>query len=214
MKMMGVGTIGLLTVLFIGFIFFAGGKEKEVVPGLNLKGQPVLGDPEAPVQIVEFGDYKCPACKSFDQAFFPAIKKDLIDTGKAQFFFINYSFLNVDSIRSAQFAEAVYRVLGNDVFWKFHELLYSKQNPTQEKEDVFTATFLENTLQELVSAHEAEKVSRSFASDTFEWKKDMSIAEKIHVTSTPSLFVNGKQFEGNSLEDLIKMVDAAAKEKN
>lgn len=41
----------------------------------------------------------------------------------------------------------------------------------------------------------------------------MKTAEELAVTGTPSLFVNGKKFEGNTIDDLKKMVDEAAKEK-
>lgn len=94
---------------------------------INYKDQPYLGQEGAPVQIVEFGDYKCPACKNFNENIFPQIKADLVDTGKAQFYFINYPFINIDSTRSAQFAEAIYQELGNEAFWNFHKLLYEKQ---------------------------------------------------------------------------------------
>ncbi|CRH75448.1 Protein-disulfide isomerase [Chlamydia trachomatis] len=41
----------------------------------------------------------------------------------------------------------------------------------------------------------------------------MELADELGVTGTPSLFVNGKKFEGNTIDDLVKMVDDAAKEK-
>ncbi|MFE4894178.1 DsbA family protein [Peribacillus butanolivorans] len=209
--------IGLIAVIIIGFIFLANGKEKDVAFEIDYKGQPYLGDKKAPVQIVEFGDYKCPICKSFEENFFPSIQSELIDTGKAQFYFMNYSFINVDSIRSAKFAETVYKELGNDTFWKFHELLYSKQPDDQkyEKEDVFTDKFLEETLKEIANDSDVKKVVTSFKADSSEdlWNKDMETAAELGVSGTPSLFVNGKKFEGNTLEDLVKMVDEAAKEK-
>jgi protein-disulfide isomerase len=112
--------IGLIAVIIIGFIFLANGKKDEdtAVNEINYKSQPYLGEKSAPVQIVEFGDYKCPVCKTFEKQFFPSIQRELIDTGKAQFYFMNYSFINVDSTRSAKFAESVYQELGNETFWK------------------------------------------------------------------------------------------------
>ncbi|WP_317779252.1 DsbA family protein [Peribacillus sp. CSMR9] len=212
--------IGLIAVIIIGFIFLANGKDKDTdtaVSEMDYKSQPYLGEKSAPVQIVEFGDYKCPVCKTFEEKFFPSIQSELIDTGKAQFYFMNYSFINVDSIRSAKFAESVYQELGNDTFWKFHELLYDKQpdDPKYEKEDVFTDKFLEDTLKEIANDKDVKKVVSSFKADNSEdqWNKDMKIADELGVSGTPSLFVNGKKFEGNTIDDLVKMVDDAAKEK-
>ncbi|MFF2458828.1 DsbA family protein [Peribacillus simplex] len=210
--------IGLIAVIIIGFIFLANGKDEDTaVKEIDYKSQPYLGEKSAPVQIVEFGDYKCPVCKTFEEQFFPSIQSELIDTGKAQFYFMNYSFINVDSTRSAKFAESVYQELGNDTFWKFHELLYDKQpeDLKYEKEDVFTDKFLEEALKEIANAKDVKKVVSSFKAGNSEdqWKKDMDLADELGVSGTPSLFVNGKKFEGKTIDDLEKMVDDAAKEK-
>ncbi|QYF83783.1 DsbA family protein [Brevibacterium sp. PAMC21349] len=211
--------IGLIAVIIIGFIFLANGKKDEdtAVNEIDYKSQPYLGEKSAPVQIVEFGDYKCPVCKTFEEQFFPSIQSELIDTGKAQFYFMNYSFINVDSTRSAKFAESVYQELGNETFWEFHELLFDKQpaDLKYEKQDVFTDKFLEETLKEIANDKEVKKVVTSFKAKKSEdqWNKDMELADELGVTGTPSLFVNGKKFEGNTIDDLVKMVDDAAKEK-
>ena len=211
--------IGLIAVIIIGFIFLANGKKDEdtAVNEIDYKSQPYLGEKSAPVQIVEFGDYKCPVCKTFEEQFFPSIQSELIDTGKAQFYFMNYSFINVDSTRSAKFAETVYQELGNETFWKFHELLFDKQpdDLKYEKEDVFTDKFLEETLTAVATDKDVKKVVTSFKAEKSEdqWNKDMELADELGVTGTPSLFVNGKKFEGNTIDDLVKMVDDAAKEK-
>ncbi len=211
--------IGLIAVIIIGFIFLANGKKDEdtAVNEIDYKSQPYLGEKSAPVQIVEFGDYKCPVCKTFEEQFFPSIQSELIDTGKAQFYFMNYSFINVDSTRSAKFAESVYQELGNKTFWEFHELLFDKQpaDLKYEKEDVFTDKFLEETLKEIANDKDVKKVVTSFKAKKSEdqWNKDMELADELGVTGTPSLFVNGKKFEGNTIDDLVKMVDDAAKEK-
>lgn len=54
---------------------------------IDLTGMPVKGNAEAPVKIVEFGDYKCPVCQYFAQNVEPQIEKDFIDTGKAKTLF-------------------------------------------------------------------------------------------------------------------------------
>jgi protein-disulfide isomerase len=207
--------VGLFSVCVLGLFLFGNLPKKEAV--IDYEGQPYLGKKSAPVQIVEFGDYKCPVCKDFNESLFPLIKKEFIDTGKAKFYFMNYSSINVDSIRAAQFAEAVYQELGNDTFWKFHELLYSKQpeDAKYEKMDIFTESFLEDTLKEVASDEETEKVVRAFQEKQSKdaWNKDMSIVKKLGVTGTPTLFINGKQFEGETIEDFKEMVvEEAAKE--
>lgn len=207
--------VGLLAICMGGLLFLTNTTTK--VEAFDYKEQPFQGEESAPVQIVEFGDYKCPICKNFNESFLPQIQKDFIDTGKAKFYFMNYSFINVDSIRSAKFAEAVYKELGNATFWEFHELLFEKQpnDLKYERMDVFTESFLEDTLKEIVSDEEAQKVVESFHTSQSElaWDTDMKAANKLGITGTPTIYVNGKKFEGNSYDDFKEVVEAAAKGK-
>jgi protein-disulfide isomerase len=204
--------VGILAICLGGLLFISNTTTK--VEAFDYEQQPFLGEETAPVQIVEFGDYKCPICKNFNETLFPQIEKDFIDTGKATFYFMNYSFINIDSTRSAKFAEAVYKELGNESFWKFHKLLYEKQpdDLKYERLDVFTNAFLEETLKEIVSEEDAQKVVESFNNNKSDsaWKVDMNAANKVGITGTPTLYVNGEKFEGNSYEDLKEMVEEAA----
>lgn len=212
--------IGLVAVGILAFIFLGNHSKNEdnanpkEAAAIDYANQPFMGEASAPVSIIEFGDYKCPACKDFAENTVPVILKELVDTGKAKFYFMNDSFINIDSKRSAQFAESVFHELGNDPFWKFHELLYKKQ-PEDEKADIFTEEFLIATLKEVASDEDVDKVAKHFQAEKSKaaWQKDMDYAEKLGVTGTPTLFVNGKKFEGQTLDDLVEMVEKAAKEK-
>ncbi len=59
--------------------------------------QQALGKEDAPVKVVEFGDFKCPACRTWDATVFPRLKEDYINKGKVQFYFINFPFIGKDS---------------------------------------------------------------------------------------------------------------------
>jgi protein-disulfide isomerase len=212
--------IGLVAVCILAFIFLGHhSKPKDnsnaASHQIDYSNQPFLGKKSAPVSIIEFGDYKCPNCKNFSANVVPIIQKELVDTGKAKFYFMNDSFINVDSERAAQFAESVYQELGNDTFWKFHELLYKKQNPNDEKVDVLTEKYLTDTLKQVASQADVDKVVKNFeAKKSYAaWKKDMNYADKLGVSGTPTLFVNGKLFDGQTIDDLKNMVDKAAKGK-
>lgn len=212
--------IGLVAVCLLGFIFLGNhsktqDKPKTTTTQIDYSNEPYLGKKSAPVSIIEFGDYKCPNCKNFSATAIPVIQKELIDTGMAKLYFMNDSFINVDSSRAAQFAESVYQELGNDTFWKFHDLLYKKQKQNDEKVDVLTEKYLSDTLKEVASQADVDKVVKNFeAKKSYAaWKKDMNYADKLGVSGTPTLFVNGKLFTGQTLDDLKNMVDNAAKGK-
>ncbi|MEH7179071.1 DsbA family protein [Neobacillus vireti] len=210
--------IGLIAISIIGFIFLANNQKSDntAKEEIDYANQPFLGEKSAPVSIVEFGDYKCPNCKNFADNVVPLIVKDFVDTGKAKFYYFHYPFINVDSERTAKFSEAVYHELGNDKFWEFHELIYDKQpeDTRYEKVDLFTEDFLTETLQEIASEAEVKKVTAYFDTKDPEeaWKSDEALGGKLGVQGTPTIFVNGKRFDGTTMEDLNKLVEEAAKE--
>jgi protein-disulfide isomerase len=208
--------VGLVAVFILGFIFLGNHskqQDKTTSTEIDYSNQPFLGKESAPVSIIEFGDYKCPNCKNFTKDVVPIIQKELVDTGKAKFYFMNDSFINVDSERSAKFAESVFAELGNDTFWKFHDLLYKKQpeDSKYEKMDVFTEDFLVTTLKEVTSESDANKALKNFQAKKSDkaWNKDMNYAEKLGVTGTPTIYVNGEQFNGQTIDDLKDMVEKA-----
>lgn len=211
--------VGLVAVALIAFIFL--GNHSKTTPkqkeAIDYAGQPYIGEKSAPVSIIEFGDYKCPNCKQFGENVIPVIQQELVDNGKAKIYFLNDAFINTDSIRAAKFAESVYAELGNKTFWKFHELLYKKQpeDSKYEKMDIYDEKFLTDTLKEVASDADAKKVVGHFRANKSDaaFQKDMDLAKKLNVTGTPTLFVNGKLFDGQTIDDLKEMVDQAAKEK-
>ena len=87
-------------------------------------GSPVLGDPSAPITIVEFGDYQCHQCYNWFHNTKPAIFQDYIETGKANLIFVDLAFLGRDSPKAAQ---ASYCAEDQEMYWEYHDLLYISQ---------------------------------------------------------------------------------------
>lgn len=202
--------VGLVAICIVGIIVLTGVNEKSVV--IDYEGQPFLGEASAPVEIVEFGDYKCPSCKDFNDRLFPIIHEELVETGKAKFYFMNFSFIAPDSTTAAQFAETVYKELGNDTFWAFHNLLFANQTTESGQPTVFNDATLEDMLAKVASEEETSKVMVAFGDSKGKaaWEKDMSTANGLGVSSTPTIFIGGKQFNGSTINDFIKMAEEAA----
>lgn len=89
-------------------------------------GSPILGDPSAPVTIVEFGDYQCHQCFNWFHNTKPAIDREYIETGKANLVFVDLAFLGNDSPKAAQ---ASYCAEDQEMYWDYHDLLYASQEP-------------------------------------------------------------------------------------
>ncbi|GGA21965.1 DsbA family protein [Psychrobacillus lasiicapitis] len=202
--------IGIIAVCIIGIIVLTDAKQESV--DIDYAGQPFIGEESAPVEIIEFGDYKCPHCGDFDSTLFPLIHEQFVETGKAKFYFMNYSFIAPDSTTSAQFAETVYKELGNEKFWEFHHLLFANQTTESGQENVMTEAFLQAVLAEVATAEEVEKVSLAYSESSGKeaWQKDMNIANNLGVASTPTIYIGGKEFTGATMDDFAKKVEEAA----
>ncbi|MGH1522138.1 MAG: DsbA family protein, partial [Nitrosopumilus sp.] len=85
---------------------------------------PIEGSKNAPITIIEFGDFQCPKCDQWFQNEKPTIKQDYIDTGKANLYFVDFTFLGDDSLTSAN---ASYCAGEQGKYWKYHSHLYNNQ---------------------------------------------------------------------------------------
>lgn len=199
--------IGVVAVCLIAIVMLTNAKEDAVV--IDYEGQPFLGEESAPVEIVEFGDYKCPHCGEFNNTLLPMINQELVETGKAKFYFMNYSFIAADSTTSAQFGETVYQELGNERFWEFHHLLFANQTNESGQENLMSEEFLSAVLAEVATQEEVEKVKLGFSEGKAKdaWDKDMSTANNLGVNSTPTIYIDGKEFTGQTMDDFVEMVD-------
>jgi len=84
-----------------------------------------LGAADAPVTIVEFSDYECPFCGSFNRETFPKIKSAYIDTGKVRFIYRHAPLEFHEHARGA--AEAAECAGRQGLFWQMHETLFNNQ---------------------------------------------------------------------------------------
>ena len=98
------------------------GPEKITIDTFLSNGSPILGDPDAPITLVEFGDYQCHYCNVFFQSIEKDIVKNYVDTGKVKIIFKDYNIIGEDSVKASQGAHCA-----NDqgLFWEYHDILYS-----------------------------------------------------------------------------------------
>ena len=87
-------------------------------------GSHILGNPTATITIVEFGDYQCHQCYNWFHNTEPAVFQNYINTGKANFVFMDLAFLGKDSPKAAQ---ASYCAEDQGKYWEYHDQLYNAQ---------------------------------------------------------------------------------------
>ena len=84
-------------------------------------GSPILGNPDAPITILEWGDYQCTFCYKFHQNTLDTIYDGFIKTGKVKLVFKDFPLNGPDSLLAAQ---AAYCAEDQEKYWKYHNELY------------------------------------------------------------------------------------------
>ena len=84
-------------------------------------GSPVLGDQEAKITILEFGDYQCTFCYKFHQDILPILKNEYINSGKIKMVFKDFPLNGDESIIAG---EATYCAEDQNRYWAYHNVLY------------------------------------------------------------------------------------------
>jgi protein-disulfide isomerase len=158
----------------------------------------VLGSANAPVTIIEYGDYQCPFCTKFFSQTQSLIVANYVNTGKAKFVFRNLAFLGPESTAAAQAAECA-----NDQgkLWAYHDALYKAKIADEnaggsENDGYFTrAVFLKLAGQVGLDATAFASCvdGNKYATLVAQEKSDTSA---IGVNSTPTFFVNGQEIQG------------------
>ena len=88
---------------------------------LSAGGSPVLGDPSAPLTLLEWGDYQCTYCYRFHQETLGEIKAAYVDTGRLKIVFKDFPLNGPDS---ALAAEASHCAADQGMYWEYHDALY------------------------------------------------------------------------------------------
>lgn len=93
---------------------------------VSLDDDPVLGDANAPVTIVEFSDMQCPFCGRFFQQTLPQIKSQYIDTGKVKLVFRDFPLSFHPYAEPAAIGADCANEQGK--FWEYHDAVFSTQD--------------------------------------------------------------------------------------
>ena len=105
-------------------------EESFTIGGVDLSmAAPVEGDEDAPITIIEFGDYQCPKCKGWFQNEKSKITSNYITKGIAKLYFLDSAWLGDDSIAAAQ---ATYCADDQGKFIEYHSTLYNNQAGIQD----------------------------------------------------------------------------------
>lgn len=160
----------------------------------------VLGDPDAPVTVIEYASMTCPHCARFHANTLPELKEQYIETGKVKYIMRAFP---LDNLAAAAFLLA--RCVDADKYYPFADMLFEKQSqwanadePLDELRQITkVAGFTEEKFNGCLRDQEALNYIQQVR-DTGNQKYD--------IRSTPTLIINGQKLEGNQSITALKQV--------
>lgn len=148
-----------------------------------------IGNPNAPVRIVEYGDFQCPYCAAFWRETEKLLIRNYVASGTVYFVYRSYgNFIGPESGRAA---EAAYCAGEQDRFWEYHDMLFTNQGAEN------SGAFADERLVAFArgAALDVEKFSNCLQSNKFKDRvtQDQNDAEKAKIHATPTFVINGGQ---------------------
>ena len=114
--------IGIIVGGVLGTYGISSNDSEIITPAKLIEnGSPFLGNPDAPITILEWGDYQCTFCYKFHQNTLKIIDEDYIKTGKVKMVFKDFPLNGPDSKLAA---EASYCAQDQQKYWQYHDELY------------------------------------------------------------------------------------------
>jgi len=165
----------------------------------------VLGDPKAPITLIEYASLTCPHCAHFSVAVLPELKKKWIDTGKVKLIYRDFP-LDQTALKAAQLAECA----GKDKYFGVIDMTFETQPKWATASDPIAE--LSKSLR-IAGMGDAE-VKACLANDAVAngVVADYRGGETLGVNSTPTLFINGTEFKGaRSVEEMDATFSKLAK---
>ena len=199
----GIVVAALVVVGIVVGVSLAGGGDDDAPSSITgteevqaqLEGVPqagnVLGDPDAPVEIIEYGDIACPACREASTTTIPEAINQIVKPGDAKLVFRPIAFISRSSERGALGAEAAGM---QDAMWSFVELIYRNQG-SESDQDWLTDDLMTQAVEQL--GLDVDQWTADYMGQESEQKflATESQAQEDEVGVTPTFLIRGPNGE-------------------
>lgn len=208
-----LAAVGVAGVVLIGWLAF---RPKAAPVAVDVAVLPadtagfrgyVLGAESAPVEVVEYADFQCPACQSFATIQFPDIKARLIDTGKLRWRYRDFPLPMHPHARVAAHSAACAFEQGK--YWEQHARIYDGQMDWSVERDA-SGTFRDYAKE---VGLDLGKYDDCMSANRFAGRVQASVNEAttLGVGSTPTFLIAGKLYPGIINSDQMRtIVDSLA----
>jgi protein-disulfide isomerase len=175
------------------------------------KNDHCIGQPNAPIMLVEYGDYQCPHCARAHPRV-TTLQQRFGD--RLSFVFRNFPLAesHPEAFHAAEAAESVAAREGDDAFWKMHDLLFEHQQDDLDALDDAHLTRYAET-----AGASAEQVQEDLDDGVYgeRVREDFMSGVRSGVNGTPTFFINGTRYDGDwaDVEVFATAIEAASGEK-
>ena len=159
---------------------------------ISLDNDPIRGDPNAPITILEFSDFQCPFCARFHVQTLPLLLEEYIDAGKVN---LVYRDFPIQSIHPNALPAAVAAECANEQgkYWEYHDTLFEKQSVwSRLNSDAAISTFSQFATD---VGLEQQQFDSCLGSGKYleEVQHDMREGREYDITGTPGFFVGNEE---------------------
>lgn len=167
---------------------------------VSIDDDPILGDKNAKVTVIDFSDYECPFCKKYFDETFSQIKKDYIDTGKLKYVYrdLPLSF-HQNAHKEAQAAECARGQGGDGTYFKYHDEIFKRTISNGTGLALDQLQVIANDIGLNGSALQSCLDSEKYKAEV---DKDLADASAYGATGTPSFFI-GKSSSSDKFKGTI-----------
>lgn len=151
----------------------------------------VVGDPAAPIELIEYASLTCPHCADFHLDTYPLIKEKYIDTGKVRLVMRDFPFDQPGAM-----AAMMARCASKDRYFQFMDVLFKTQAEWSRSPDWVGALIAIGKQGGLSESDFRACTSNQALLDGILEQRIYAV-EQLQVNSTPTFFVNGEVIKGN-----------------
>jgi len=183
---------------------------KELLTGIPQHGM-LLGDPQAPVELIEFGDLQCPICAGYSKEILPPIMETRVRDGEVKLAFRNLTILGAESVVAGAAALAA-GAQGHG--WSFVEIFY--RNQAEEESGYADDEAFLKAIARAAGVHNLTKWQADRRQMTQKVEETTEEAHGLGFSGTPSFAIQGPQTgeiqplgSPGSTDSLESAIDAA-----
>ena len=155
---------------------------------ISIDDDPIIGNPDAPITIVEFSDFQCPFCARFHTQTLPSILEEYIDQGKVKLVFRDFP---IQSIHPNALPASVAAECANEQgkFREMHDTLFEKQNEWNKLETDDALSLFSQYAADMQIEQKSFDSCLSSGKYIPEIKNDLDDGRDYGVSGTPGFFV-------------------------